>query len=330
MGKPNIILLVIDTLRYDYAMSDPYLKELSKKGLSFERMYSPSTFTNANMSSVRSGMYPPRHGWRSWPKTTPFRENIKAIEDFLDEAGYCFNRISLPMNVGETQKIVESEKALQTMTRQEPFFLYSHYVGIHNGYFYEELEYDGLIPAAGDFVETAFGHVENQNFENDILWIIMSDHGVGLEDDKLVDEGHDVGAGQIYDFRNRIYCVLIGSEIEPRVMTGAYSHVDLLPSILDYCDIQPTIPDGFLEMQGISVFEEPNPDRYVYLEAQSPNSIWPSEQPNVFGATDGKFKLMITPDGNRCYNLIVDPEERNDLLTPIDLKSMLDFIKEML
>ena len=148
MGKPNIILLVIDTLRYDYAMSDPYLKELSKKGLSFERMYSPSTFTNANMSSVRSGMYPPRHGWRSWPKTTPFRENIKAIEDFLDEAGYCFNRISLPMNVGETQKIVESEKALQTMTRQEPFFLYSHYVDIHDGYFFEKKEYGGLIPAA--------------------------------------------------------------------------------------------------------------------------------------------------------------------------------------
>ena len=327
MEKPNIILLVIDTLRYDYAMRDPFFSALSEKGIFFERMYSPSTFTNAIMSSVRSGMYPPRHGWRSWPGAYSLDENIKPIEDFLDEAGYCFNRISLPMKPGETQKIMMSEKAFQTMTQQEPFFFYSHYVDLHNEYFFEKKEYGGLIPAAGDFVEMSFKRAGNQNFENDILWIIMSDHGIGLEADRLVDEGKDVGAGQVYDFRTRSYCVLIGSEIEPKVMTGAYSHVDLLPSILDYCEIEPTIPNGFLEMQGVSVFEEPDPDRYVYLEAQSPNSIWPSEQPNVFGATDGKLKLMITPEGNKCFNLVADPEEKSNILTTVDLKPMLDFIK---
>ncbi len=332
MEKPNIILLVIDTLRYDYAMSDPYLKELSKKGLFFERMYSPSTFTNANMSSVRSGMYPPRHGWRSWPGTYPLGENIKTLEDFLDENGYCFNRISMPMKLGETQELIENEKSFQIKTQQEPFFLYSQCVDIHDKYL---LLCDGIygdykecVPFAEYFVRTAFKRAESQNFENDILWIIMSDHGIGLEDDKLVDEGFDVGAGQIYDFRNRIYCVLMGSNIEPKVLTSAYSQIDLLPSILDYCEIQPTIPDGFLEMQGVSVFEEPNPDRYVYLEAQSPNSIWPSEQPNVFGVTDGKFKLMVTPRGHKCYDLTVDPEEKNDLLALVDLKSMLEFIEE--
>ena len=329
VGKPNIILLVIDTLRYDYAMSSPFFKALSEKGMFFERMYSPSTFTNAIMSSVRSGMYPPRHGWRSWPDSYPLGENIKTIEDFLDEAGYSSNRISLPIKPGETQKIMERKRALKAMTRQEPFFLYSHYIDIHNEFFFDKMEYGGLIPAAGDFVETAFKYVKNLNFKNDILWIIMSDHGIGLEGDSLVKEGEDVGAGQVYDFRTRAYCVLIGSDIEPVVMTGAYSHVDLLPSILDYCDIQPTIPDGFLEMQGVSVFEEQKPDRYVYLEAQSPSSIWPSEQPNVFGATNGILKLMETPDGNKCYNLIVDPEEKNDLLIPLDLKPLLNFIKEI-
>jgi len=331
--KPNIILLVIDTLRYDYAMSDPYFKELSEKGLFFDRMYSPSTFTNANMSSVRSGMYPPRHGWRSWPKDYPLGKNIKTLEDFLDDAGYCFNRINMPMKPGETQEFIENEQVFQKMTKQEPFFLYSQCMHIHDSRYDGarggEKDYATFLPPAAGFIKTAFEQAEAQNFDNDTLWVIVSDHGVGMKDDTLTGEGIDVGAGQLYDFRNRIYCALIGPGIEPEVLAGAYSQIDLLPSILDYCEIQPTIPDGFLEMQGVSVFEEPDPDRYVYLEAQSPNSIWPSEQPNVFGATDGRFKLMITPDGYKFYNLVVDPEEKNDLMKSIDFKSMLDFVEEI-
>ena len=329
----NVILLVIDTLRYDFAMNDPYFKELSEKGLFFDRMYSPSTFTYSNLSSVRSGMYPPRHGWRSWPKIYPLGDNIKTLEHFLDEAGYSFNGINLPCALFNTQKNIEDKSLFIGRTQQEPFFLYSHCWYIHDSRFSShsesEKDYATFLPPAVDFIKTAFDRADAQNFDNDTLWIIMSDHGVGMKDEVLAGEGIDAGAGQIYDFRNRIYCVLIGPGIEPEVLPGAYSQIDLLPSILDYCDIQPTIPDGFLEMQGVSVFEEPDPDRYVYLEAQSPHSIWPSEEPNVFGATDGKFKLMITPEGDKFYNLVVDPEEKNDLSKSIDFKSMLDFVEEI-
>ena len=332
MEMKNVILLVIDTLRYDYAMRDPYLKELSEKGMSFERMYSPSTFTNANMSSIRSGMYPPRHGWRSWPGTYPLGDNIKTIEDFLDESGYSYNAIEMPMNLGETQALIEQGGLFLWMTEQEPFFLYSQCMYIHDerfGHVYvnDSSDFATFLPPAVDFIKTAFGRVEAQGFDNDTLWIIMSDHGVGMRGDKLGGEGYDVGAGQLYDFRNRIYCVLIGSDIEPQVMTGAYSQIDLLPSILDYCDIPPTIPEGYLEMQGVSVFDEPDPDRYVYMEAQSPNSIWPSEEPNVFGATNGRHKLMMTPDGNKLYDLDADPEEKNDLLA-VDTEAMIEFVEE--
>ena len=327
----NVILLVIDTLRYDYAMNDPYFKELSEKGMSFERMYSPSTFTYSNLSSVRSGMYPPRHGWRSWPKIYPLGDNIKTLEDFLDGAGYSFNGINLPLR--NTQEFVEDKKMFIARTQREPFFLYSHCMDVHDMRFSSrresEKDYATFLPPAAGFIKTAFDRAEAQNYDNDTLWIIVSDHGVGMRDEVLTGEGIDAGAGQIYDFRNRIYCVLIGPGIEPQVMTGAYSQIDLLPSILDYCGIAPTIPDGFLEMQGVSVFDEPDPDRYVYLEAQSPNSIWPSVEPNVFGATDGKFKLMITPEGYKFYNLVADPEEKNDLSKSVDFKSMLDFVKEI-
>jgi hypothetical protein len=80
-----------------------------------------------------------------------------------------------------------------------------------------------------------------------------------------------------------------------------------MPTILDYCDIV------LEEPQGKSAFDESESNRLVYLEAQSPFSIWPSETPNVFGMTNGKVKLMLTPEGVKFYDLIADPLEKNNL-----------------
>jgi len=330
----NIILLVIDSLRYDYAMDDPFFIELSGKGLSFERMYSPSTFTSANMSSVRSGMYPTRHGWRSWPEAQPIKENIKTIEDFLGKAGYHIaNEIAMPIDYGATQMIVDDGNLFREKTANEPFFLFSQYMGIHRGILerrdFRILNYRNLVDGAGGFVRKAFGRADECGFEDRVLWIIMGDHGIRLDGDVKAVETLDAGAGQIYDFRNRVYCVLVGPDIESYVIRGACSQIDLLPTILDYCGIPQSVPEGFLEFQGLSAFREHDPDRYVYLEAQSPYSRWPSSTPNVFGVTDGRMKLMLTPEGLRCYDLVNDPDERDDKLSFIELKSMLDFIQEI-
>lgn len=320
---PNIILLVLDTLRYDYAMADPFFCDLSKKGIFFERMYSASTFTNATMTSLRTGMYPTQHGWRSWPKSYPISEDIKTLEDRLSEAGYhVANRITMPMVLGETQTFIEDKKLFAKKTIREPFFLYSQYMGIHDGVFFKEARkmditegnYKSLLPAAGNFIKLAFQRLENRLPGLATLCVIMSDHGVGLENDKLVGEGLDVGAGQLYDFRIRTYCLIMGSDIEPSVLNKAYSHIDLMPTILDYCGI-PTE-----DLQGRSAFRdyEIEEDRLIHLEAQSPHSIWPSEPPNVFGTTNGKVKLMITPDGAKLYDLQSDPDEKNDLLGKVE------------
>lgn len=343
MKDVNIILLVIDALRHDYAMDDPFFKELSGRGLSFERMYSPSTFTNANMSSVRTGMYPPRHGWRAWCsatvpagwKTPSIKENIKTLEDFLREAGYrVANEITMPfVKYGETQGFVDDGNVFRDMTVQEPFFLYSQYMGIHRGVLerrdFRVDHYRGFIGDAGNFVRKAFGLAGGYGFDNKTLWVVMGDHGIRLDGDARVVETRDSGCGQIYDCRNRVYCVLVGPGIEPRSIRGACSQIDLLPTILDYCGIPQTVPEGFLEIQGVSAFDEPDPDRYVYLEAQSPFSRWPSYTPNVFGATDGKMKLVLTPEGFKCYDLVNDPGERDDKLSFVELESMLDFIREI-
>ena len=330
-------MLIFDTLRYDYAMENPVFKELSQKGLFFERMYSPSTFTNAIMTSVRTGMYPPRHGWRTWPESHPIGDNIKTIGSFLEDAGYTVSDdITMPTPFGEdrTEIYTSNINAFKEKTSQEPFFLYSQYLRIHDGLFrthrdMTDKNYLSLVSRAGHYANRAYEYIMRQKFDNEILFIISSDHGVGLEKERLSSMELDVGAGQIYDFRNRAYCVFIGRKIKPQVLKSAYSLIDILPSILDYCGIDTTVPDGFLEMQGVSVFGDPEPNRYVYMEAQSPYSIWPSEWPNVFGATNGKVKLMLTPEGYKFYNLVLDPEEEKDLFSGQDIGKALDLIQEI-
>jgi len=189
--------------------------------------------------------------------------------------------------------------------------------------------YRSLLSDARTFIEKAFDQAKECDFDNKTFWVIMGDHGIRLDGDVKVVETRDAGAGQIYDFRNRIYCVLIGPGIEPRVLHNVCSQIDLLPSILDYCEIPQTVPEDFLEIQGVSAFKESDPDRYVYLEAQSPYSRWPSKTPNVFGATNGRIKLMLTPEGFKYFDLVNDPNETDDKLSFVELGPMLDFIREI-
>jgi arylsulfatase A-like enzyme len=264
-------------------------------------------------------MYPAQHGWRSWPKSYPISDDIKTLDDYLYEYGYHLSgRMEIPLQKKVTQVFIEDEDIFQAKTKHEPFFLYSHYLGIHHKIFWgagvdtSEANYKSLIPGAADFVKLAFQRAKK--LEREILWVIMSDHGIGLDNDRLTGEGEDVGAGQIYDFRVRDYCVIMGSDIESTVLNKAYSLIDLMPTILDYCEI-PT-----KDLQGRSAFRdhEIEENRLVHLEAQSPFSIWPSETPNVFGVTNGKIKLMVTPDGAKLYDLEADPGEKNNLLRKLD------------
>jgi arylsulfatase A-like enzyme len=105
----------------------------------------------------------------------------------------------------------------------------------------------------------------------------------------------------------------MGSDIEPVVLNKAYSLIDLMPTILDYCDI----PAKYLPGRSAFRDHEIDENRLVYLEAQSPYSVWPSETPNVFGVTNGKIKLMVTPDGAKLYDLEADPGEKNNLLKKV-------------
>ena len=67
--KPNVVLVVIDTLRPDHLgfggytrETAPFLAGLAAEGTVFERAFSTSSWTAPSTASIFTGLYPPRHG----------------------------------------------------------------------------------------------------------------------------------------------------------------------------------------------------------------------------------------------------------------------------
>lgn len=353
--SPNVILLVLDTLRYDFAAELGAFNRLAGKGWTFDRMYAPGTFTNSIMPSVRSGMYPPRHGRRAWrPKGRGweagghFREGeLWTIEDHMHRAGYKVFSDSQPGGVNAksvTMKYFRNPSLISdVLAKSQPFYLYTHYMVLHNMVL-ETLgtpknpmrylpgglprkTYKAMLPKMDRFLGTAVRRLTSAGLLDNTLLIVFGDHGFGLVGDR-----HPIGAGLVLDFRVRVPCVMVGPGLERRRIGKAYSLIDLLPSVLDYLKIQRRPPKTYLQMHGCSVFRSSRKPPYVYMEAQSPNSEWPSNWPNVFGATNGVVKVMGTPGGYECYDLKKDSHEKNPdsgLLKRADVKAMIGYIAKV-
>ena len=70
-APPNIIFVLIDTLRADHlpsygfrGTSTPALDRIAREGVLFERVIAPSSFTKTSMASIFTSRDPDRHGPR--------------------------------------------------------------------------------------------------------------------------------------------------------------------------------------------------------------------------------------------------------------------------
>jgi arylsulfatase A-like enzyme len=81
-GPPNVILIVVDTLRADrvgeeYAQAralTPFLDGLARRGTRFERAYAPSSWTCPSVASLLTSRYPSQHGVNTFDAVLPETE----------------------------------------------------------------------------------------------------------------------------------------------------------------------------------------------------------------------------------------------------------------
>ncbi|MFT4538561.1 MAG: arylsulfatase A-like enzyme [Planctomycetota bacterium] len=87
-GRPNVVLLLADTLRADvlsfYGAEEeraPFLAALAGRGTVFQNAYSTSSWTAPSSASVLTGVYPDRHG-----VIAGFLAQFKDVGDQVDES----------------------------------------------------------------------------------------------------------------------------------------------------------------------------------------------------------------------------------------------------
>ncbi|MFO8056794.1 MAG: sulfatase [bacterium] len=170
--SPNIVFLLIDTLRADRVgyhgnLNDttPVLDSYSRKGIRFMNAYSHSSHTKISMASLFTGLIPPSHGLRKAGSVKEiFDESAKLKSDVLSEDAFTLaellkkngyttigvhcnphlvERMGFDQGYDEYIYIPNNPRAnrlnklgLKKLGKDpsEPFFLYLHYMDVHAPY----------------------------------------------------------------------------------------------------------------------------------------------------------------------------------------------------
>ena len=90
---PNVLLIMVDTLRADY--TDPYgaegvtpnLKKLAKESVTFKRAYAQASWTRPSVATVLSGRYPSSH--KAIYKMDQLPPAVETISEVLRAEGYA-------------------------------------------------------------------------------------------------------------------------------------------------------------------------------------------------------------------------------------------------
>ena len=93
-GIPNVVLVVVDTLRADHvtglpasALELPALRKLVGKGFLFNKTVATSSFTVASTASILTALTPHHHGARTHP--SDLAEGVTTLAEILQENGYA-------------------------------------------------------------------------------------------------------------------------------------------------------------------------------------------------------------------------------------------------
>jgi len=91
--RPNIVLIIVDTLRADHTSAygyerktTPNLEHYFAEAELFENAYSTASYTSASVVSILSGLQPPRHGIRDfYQRLSP---DVRILPEYLKKQGY--------------------------------------------------------------------------------------------------------------------------------------------------------------------------------------------------------------------------------------------------
>jgi arylsulfatase A-like enzyme len=112
-GKPNILLITIDTLRADHLSSygyeratTPFIDSLAAEGIRFDRAYATSSWTTPSVASMLTSTYQNRHGMGARLRGVPVSwaripDDLPSLAESLQRDGYRTYGLAANINLAQ-------------------------------------------------------------------------------------------------------------------------------------------------------------------------------------------------------------------------------------
>jgi len=176
-GRPNVILVVLDTLRadrlgvYGARRPTPFLDKLAEQSIVYDRAYAPSSWTVPSIASVFTAQYPSEHRVAVVMAVLP--DDVTTLAEELRAAGYRTGAFSANIEITETAGFDQGFDTFRTVFREpkddaanlnlaalgwlneigksgEPIFMYLQYMEPHSPYrFHPNITPDDPPPFPG-------------------------------------------------------------------------------------------------------------------------------------------------------------------------------------
>lgn len=263
---PNILLVTVETTRFDHTSmggysrnTTPNLAAFARHALLFTNAYAAFPGTEYSMISMMTGLpinlmfrFSPRGNYLAFPelldlagyKTAcyfPFREYFGQTPSGIYYFYHLFgcretHEDSLPAGL-LTDKLVSRVKA----QGDRPLFIWAHYIDPHGPYKRHKAfdfgnrpidRYDSEIAFTDDNLGRLLREIESRG--TSWVVIIASDHG-----EEFGEHGHFGHASDLYEQQEHIMFMMRFPGVRAGIYTGPVCLTDVMPTILDFIGIHP-------------------------------------------------------------------------------------------
>ena len=346
--KPNVIIILVDGVRYDAIDHAPYYQELKKESIFFPQLITYAPYTIASLYAIFSGMNGNKNGVNGYYKAFSFdKENCFTLAQYLKENGYYTEAESTGEGVtpspgfdkyrlhdeSKTDFLKRHSEILYQIRNKSPFLLFIRYGSLHvnlvrdvikkysdfdKEYFNKDKNFENYLKwvnDSGDYLKSIIEKIKELGLYNNSIIIILSDHGTSVGD-KVGERAYGV---YLYEYTLRCFLYLIGKDFPKGIeINKLIRNIDILPTILDILKLKEK--EGYKTIQGKSFLPFIHGDtenRIAYSETGGLGGPTPSpELHNVQSIRTNEWKLIYnkTSKEKELYNLQNDKEEKNNLI----------------
>ena len=349
---PNVVIVLSDTLRRDHLshsgydrLTSPNLDAFAADATLYTNAFAQSPSTKPSVTSLFTSLYPSQHQVISNKDAVPnsyvmLAEILKThghataafVENTVIGAQFGFSQGFDDWTFDDTRhfrtdqtmdEFDESILSWLSAKRDDPFFLYVHYIDPHSPYdpprpwrrkFHQESggrarrvnRYDEEISYVDHRIGRVLDQLDSLGLRDNTLVIFLSDHGEGFREHGLYEHSYSVYAELI----NIPLVIRYPGGSAPRRIEDFVGHVDLLPTILDVVGVN----REDLPLEGRSLVREDSQEPQVGVDAAVVSEHLRANGPQrAIMRGDRKLIHDIETDRLHLYDLKGDPLDAHAL-----------------